>query len=321
VQRDAERGTGRRARVDAAAGELLGRHVARRPHHRAFARERRRQRRPPVLGLDPVDARRPPRRRRSRLTSTRPSLPTRTLSGLKSRCTSPSACAATSPRPAARKTATTSRQGRAERSQPPSEPPSTEFHGDEDLPAKVPILVERVMDVRDVVEILAMALRTSRKRRAVRQLDAARPVREGWSGMLRSLYGRPLRSEVRAVVARRGRWPMHAATQFSCRGPMKRPLSGPLGGHRRPPAPSLRRFIPCHVPPGPGLHLGSPSGVLDHRCRVREAHEHGELATVWKPAARQSIGRCSSDRISMVPSSLRPAVDVQLVGRLSNRRK
>src|SRR5258705_464008 len=45
-------------------------------------------------------------------TRTRPSAPMRTFSGLKSRCTRPARCAAARPRPAARKTATTSRQER-----------------------------------------------------------------------------------------------------------------------------------------------------------------------------------------------------------------
>jgi hypothetical protein len=53
-----------------------------------------------------------PRARPKSVTQTRPSLPTSTLAGLKSRCTSPAACAASSPRPAARYLSSTSRQER-----------------------------------------------------------------------------------------------------------------------------------------------------------------------------------------------------------------
>ncbi|MFT3771252.1 MAG: hypothetical protein QM820_38040 [Minicystis sp.] len=49
-------------------------------------------------------------------TRARPSSPTSTLSGLKSRCTSPASCAAASPHPAWRMTSTTSANGRGPRS-------------------------------------------------------------------------------------------------------------------------------------------------------------------------------------------------------------
>ena len=66
------------------------------------------------------------RARPKSLTRTRPSRPISTLSGLKSRCTIPAPCAASSPRPAATKTSriSSSARGRS-RSQERSVPPST----------------------------------------------------------------------------------------------------------------------------------------------------------------------------------------------------
>ena len=95
--------TGRSACRRARRGNL-GRHVRRRAEHRAGRGESLRQR-APRLDVRVRRARGRARRcsRRSRaspksVTRTRPSRPTRTLSGLKSRCTSPAACAAASPR-------------------------------------------------------------------------------------------------------------------------------------------------------------------------------------------------------------------------------
>ena len=59
------------------------------------------------------------------VTRTRPSSPTSTLSGLKSRWTMPAACAAASPRPACTNTRRISRHGRGVSSQRASVAPST----------------------------------------------------------------------------------------------------------------------------------------------------------------------------------------------------
>ena len=99
------------ARVGRLAAHLLGRHVRRRAHHRARAASARRRR--CASGDDGLGSiaggLATARARPKSVTRTRPSPPIRTLSGLKSRCTRPAACAAASPRPAATKTRRISR--------------------------------------------------------------------------------------------------------------------------------------------------------------------------------------------------------------------
>ena len=71
---------------------------------------------PPRRRRSPAARRPPPQRSRASpksVTRTRPSRPTSTFSGLKSRCTRPAACAAASPRPAARNTSTNLAPARA----------------------------------------------------------------------------------------------------------------------------------------------------------------------------------------------------------------
>ena len=96
-----------------------------------------------------------------------------TLSGLKSRCTTPAACAAASPRPAARNTSSTSRQAAAAPAARRERLALDELHGDEDVIADGAGVVDRDdVGVRDARHGLRLA---QQARAAVRR--GGRPTR------------------------------------------------------------------------------------------------------------------------------------------------
>jgi len=98
------------------------------------------------------------------ITITRPSLPTITLSGLKSRCTRPARCAAHSPRPARTKMSTISCHVRSSASHSRSVPPSMNSIATNTWSSTVPTSCT-VMTLAWVNRAIALASRSSRRRR------------------------------------------------------------------------------------------------------------------------------------------------------------